>query len=154
MSAEEPPLETETGIRKAILDKLEKIAIHTRPKPTSYFEAVADQVFYSEKHRPDKPVFSWRNRNRVPTSLKRVDIIFNDEIDENHKPHVFIQIAGINIFKTLNEDTNPFIAADLTLDLKEGVTVPPGRDVEIFIYHTGADNTEKSASILTSFGGL
>lgn len=155
-------LENQPGIMDKILEKIEGITTAAKPAPTDFWNSNVEHVVYFGPTRPAAPVFRKTNDHGRDLALRRLDIIL-----DTPRPTTYITayIAGVPVFETTqgsgqpenDSRQTPFHAVDVSLDFKQGVRVPVGRALEVYIHDTtlaGPGTGGSIANIFAAFGGI
>lgn len=145
--------EPENSLTDKILQGIEKLVIQTRPKPIPTSRTQISEVKYTDKRRPDNPTLEIPNFSNDPLTLRRISVIFKDIPDDNYQPRLYCTIDDVEFINT-TDGGNPFISSDLVLEFKEGIFLGPSKSIKVYLWYKGADVSEKSATVLTTIGGL
>lgn len=135
------------GVIKDGLDELK--VTRTRGATTAWHDVVMEGVeFTPGDYRPDKPTWSYKNELDVPISLRRIEVLFDDEPDDAYKPVVEIDA---NLARFFRSSGNAFQSQDIAVDLYGGKDIAVGFSVDVYIWAAAAA-TKKAATISAQFG--
>lgn len=130
---------------------LEELKItRTRGATTEWHDVIMESVQYTPgAHRPDKPVWTYDNPMDVPISLRRIEVLFDDEPDDAYKPIVEIRGNRTTFFKSKG---NAFANQDLAVDLYGGRPVNVSNGIEVYVWAAAAVGAKRTITISAQFG--
>jgi len=133
-----------------VKDGLEGLKVtRTRGATTAWHDVVMEAVeFTPGAYRPQTPTWSYKNELDVPISLRRIEILFDDEPDDAYKPIVEIHANLASFFRSKG---NAFANQDIAVDLYGGKDIGVNFGIDVYIWAAAA-TTKKAATISAQFG--
>lgn len=124
--------------------------VRTRSAPTEWHQIAVKAVsFEPGAHRPDTPIWEWRNPLATKVSLRRISLTFNDAPTATWQPLIEIHADQL---KLVESENNAFSKGDLDIDLYGGKTIPRDESVRLYIWNKSTDATAKNVTVFAQFG--
>lgn len=124
----------------------------TRAATTEWHDVVMEGVEVTVgKFRPSSPSWQYKNEMDVPISLRRIELLFDDEPSDGYEPIVEMHTNKTRFFRSKGA---AFKNQDIAVDMYGGRNVNVGEAVDVYIWAKEALSEKKAVTISAQFGEL